>query len=138
MDNRIFSGSPFEELAGYSRAVIDGDWIFVSGTVGTLPGGEIPESIEDQMSQIFSILEATLGSAGSRLEDVVRCRVYVTAAESIAAVARLLGQRFGHIRPANTTLITGIPAPGAKVEIEVTARRNAGAHISRDGGRPAP
>jgi enamine deaminase RidA (YjgF/YER057c/UK114 family) len=138
MDNRIFSGSPFEELAGYSRAVIDGEWIFVSGTVGTLPGGAIPESIEDQMSQIFSILEATLGRAGSRLEDVVRCRVYVTDAEFIAAVARLLGQRFGHVRPANTTLITGIPAPGAKVEIEVTARRNAGAHISRDGGRPAP
>lgn len=131
MKNRIFSGSLFEELAGYSRAVIDGDWIFVSGTVGTLPDGAgIPESLEDQMERIFAIITATLAEAQSSLEDVVRCRVFVSDARHVEAVSRLLGRYFGHIRPANTTLITGIPAPGAKVEIEITARRGAGSGIA--------
>lgn len=127
MKNRIFSGSPFEELAGYSRAVIDGDWIFVSGTVGTLPdGGGIPESVDDQMERIVAILTQTLAQARSSLADVVRCRVFISDARDVEAVSKLLGRYFGDIRPANTTLITGIPAPGAKVEIEVTARRGAG------------
>lgn len=131
MKNRIFSGSPFEDLAGYSRAVIDGDWIFVSGTVGALPDGAgIPESLDDQMDRIFAIITATLTEAQSSLEDVVRCRVFINEARHVEAVSRLLGRYFGHIRPANTTLITGIPAPGAKVEIEVTARRGAGTGIA--------
>ena len=131
MKNRIFSGSPFEDLAGYSRAVIDGDWIFVSGTVGTLPdGGGMPESVEDQMDRIFAVIKATLAEAQSSLEDVVRCRVFISEARHVEAVSRLLGRHLGHIRPANTTLIAGIPAPGAKVEIEVTARRGAGSDIA--------
>ncbi|MFC1795809.1 RidA family protein [Pseudomonadota bacterium] len=128
MKNRIFSGSPFEDIAGYSRAVIDGDWIFISGTVGTLPEtGNIPESIEDQMNQIFAIITATLGEADATLADVVRCRVFICDVSDLDAVSRLLGSYFNDIRPANTTLIAGIPAPGAKVEIEVTARKGAGA-----------
>ena len=128
MKNRIFSGSPFEDIAGYSRAVIDGDWIFISGTVGTLPEtGEIPESVEDQVEQIFAIITATLGEAQSTLADVVRCRVFISDAGYLEAVSRLLGSHFNDVRPANTTLIAGIPAPGAKVEIEITARRGAGA-----------
>ena len=128
MKNRIFSGSPFEDIAGYSRAVIDGDWIFISGTVGTLPEtGNIPESIEDQMNQIFAIITATLGEADATLADVVRCRVFICDVSYLDAVSRLLGSYFNDIRPANTTLIAGIPAPGAKVEIEVTARKGAGA-----------
>jgi len=128
MKNRIFSGSPFEDIAGYSRAVIDGDWIFISGTVGTLPEtGNIPESLEHQMAQIFAIITATLGEAQATLADVVRCRVFISDAAYIDAASRLLGTYFNDIRPANTTLIAGIPAPGAKVEIEVTARRGAGA-----------
>lgn len=129
MRNRIFSGSKFEDMAGYSRAVIDGDWIFISGTVGTLPGtGEIPESVEDQLTQIFAIITATLSEAGATLANVVRCRVYITDASYLSAVARILQFHFNSIRPANTTLITGIPAPGAKVELEITARKGAGSN----------
>jgi len=128
MKNRIFSESPFEDIAGYSRAVIDGDWIFISGTVGTLQEtGGIPDSLEDQMTQIFAIITATLGEAQATLSDVVRCRVFINDAADVQAVSCLLGHYFKDIRPANTTLIAGIPAPGAKVEIEVTARRGAGA-----------
>jgi enamine deaminase RidA (YjgF/YER057c/UK114 family) len=128
MKNRIFSGSPFEDIAGYSRAVIDGDWIFISGTVGTLQEtGNIPESLEDQVAQIFAIITTTLGEAEAALADIVRCRVFVSDASYLDAVSRLLGSYFNDIRPANTTLIAGIPAPGAKVEIEVTARKGAGA-----------
>ncbi len=128
MKNRIFSGSPFEDLAGYSRAVIDGDWIFISGTVGTLPEtGNIPESVEGQMKQIFAIITATLSEADATLADVLRCRVFINDAGDLDAVSRLLGSYFDDIRPANTTLIAGIRAPGAKVEIEVTARKGAGA-----------
>jgi len=133
MRNRIFSGSPYEKLAGYSRAVIDGDWIFVSGTVGSMPGtGTIPESLEHQVTQIFATITATLKQAESSLADVVRVRVFVANEEDIAEVSRLLGQYFEAIRPANTTLIAGIPAPGAKVEIEVTARRGAAARRAGD------
>jgi enamine deaminase RidA (YjgF/YER057c/UK114 family) len=127
MKKRIFSGSHFEELAGYSRAVIDDDWVFVSGTVGTLPhGGGMPETVAEQMKQIISILTATLQEAQSCLKDVVRCRVFIADENDTAEVTQLLGRYFGDIRPANTTLIARIPAPGAKVEIEVTARRGAG------------
>ena len=127
MKNRIFSGSPFEDLAGYSRAVIDGDWIFISGTVGTLSGtGNIPESLKDQVTQIFAIINATLSESEATLADVVRCRVFISDAGYLDEVSRLLGSYFNDIRPANTTLIAGIPAPGAKVELEVTARKGAG------------
>ena len=125
MRHRIFSGSKFEDMAGYSRAVVEGDWIFMSGTVGTLPEtGEIPESVEDQMTQIFAIITATLSEAQATLADVVHCRVYITDASYLGSVARILKSHFNEIRPANTTLITGIPAPGAKVELEITARRS--------------
>lgn len=131
MKNRIFSGSPFEKLAGYARAAIDGEWIFISGTVGSMPGsGSIPESLEDQVTQIFTTITATLAEAQSTLADVVRCRVFLADAIHVGEVSRLLGNYFGDIRPANTTLITGIPAPGAKVEIEVTARRGAGSRMA--------
>lgn len=125
MRHCIFSGSKFEDMAGYSRAVVEGDWIFMSGTVGTSPEtGEIPESVEDQMTQIFATITATLSEAQATLADVVRCRVYITDASYLGSVARILKSHFNEIRPANTTLITGIPAPGAKVELEITARRS--------------
>ncbi len=124
MKKRISSGSPFEELAGYSRAVVDGDWIHVSGTVGVDPETKIlPPDTTSQLENIFKTLEATLAQAGASLEDVVRNRVYVTDMAYMNDVVKVLGQKFGTIRPANTTLICQIPVPGAHVEIEVTAHK---------------
>lgn len=124
MRERISSGSPFEELAGYSRAVVDGDWVHVSGTVGMDPETKtLPPGALEQAENIFRIIEDTLARAGASLEDVVRNRVFITDAAHLDDVVKVLGKKFGSIRPANTTLICQIPVPGAKVEIEVTAHR---------------
>jgi enamine deaminase RidA (YjgF/YER057c/UK114 family) len=120
----ISSGSRFEELARYSRAVVDGDLVVVSGTIGADPvSGEMPESAEAQARNCFAIMEAALAEAGASLEDVIRCGVFLTAADHLQDVVRVLAEKFDRIRPANTTVICKLPVPGAKVEIEVLARR---------------
>ncbi len=120
----ISSGSPWEELAGYSRAVVDGDWVFVSGTVGqdfaTLI---LPESAAAQTEQALDTIERALLQAGASLMDVVRVRVFVPAREDVAAVSGVIKQRLGPARPANTTVCSALAVDGAKVEVEVTARR---------------
>ena len=123
---RISSGSRFEDLAAYSRAVIDDDYIHVSGTVGGDPEtGVMPEDAGDQARNIFRIVEPVLAGVGATLAQVVRTRVYLTNSGDLMAVAAVLREKFDANRPANTTLIVGIPAPGAKVEIEFTARLGA-------------
>jgi enamine deaminase RidA (YjgF/YER057c/UK114 family) len=125
MKRKISSGSPFEELAGYSRAVVDGDWIHVSGTVGIDPETKVlPEGAVAQTRNIFRTIEAVLAEAGASLADVVRTRVYLTDPADLMDVAKILGEKFRDVRPANTTLIVQIPVPDAKVEIEVTARKS--------------
>lgn len=122
----ISSGSKFEELARYSRAVVDGDWIFVSGTIGPDPAtGVLPPEVAIQARNCFATIERALADAGSSLADVVRCRVYVTRREFVADVSAVLAEKFDRIRPANTTVVCELPPPDAKVEIEVTARRRA-------------
>ena len=119
----IKSGSRFEELARYSRAVVDGDWVVVSGTVGPDPeSGTMPESAEEQARNCFATIEKALQEAGASLRDVMRCGVYITATEHLQDVVSVLAEKFDRIRPANTTLICQIPVPGAKVEIEVLAK----------------
>jgi enamine deaminase RidA (YjgF/YER057c/UK114 family) len=114
----------FETMAAYSRAVADEDYIHVSGTVGVDPGdGSMPETVEAQLGNIFAIVGTALGRWNAGLSDVVRTRVYVVSAEDLPSVVAALHAAFADHPPANTTLICGIPAPGAKVEIEVTARR---------------
>ena len=121
---RISSGSRFEDLAAYSRAVADTDYIHVSGTVGADPvSGAMPAEAGAQARNIFAIVEAVLAAEGATLQDVVRTRVYLTDVDDLGAVAEVLREKFDHCRPANTTLLVGIPAPGARVEIEFTARR---------------
>ncbi len=123
---RISSGSRFEELAAYSRAVVDDRYVFISGTTGSDPvSGEMPEDVRAQMANIFATIEQTLREAGSRLEAVTRCRVFLTDQSHLTEVVEVLREKFDDCRPANTTLICQIPAPGAKVEIEVTARLDA-------------
>lgn len=122
MKNRIFSGAPSEDFAGYAKAVIDGPTIHVSGTLGQDPAtGALPEGAGDQARNALASIAATLEKAGASLADAVVCRVYITDASYLKDVAVVLGETFRDIRPTNTLLICQIPTPGAKVEIEVTA-----------------
>lgn len=122
----ISSGSPWEELAGYSRAVVDGDWVFVSGTVGqdftTLT---MDPSAAAQTEQALDTIERALVQAGASLRDVVRVRVFIPMREDVAAVSGVIKQRLGPARPTNTTVCCPLAVDGAKVEVEVTARRTA-------------
>lgn len=120
----IQSGSRWEELAGYSRAVVDGEWVFVSGTLGQIfATGEFPATAQQQCEVALDTIEAALSQARSSLADVVRVRVYVPDRGDVIAVSQVLRRRFGANRPANTTLCSALAVEGAKVELEVTARR---------------
>lgn len=126
MDSRrlISSGSSFEELAGYSRAVVDGEWVFVSGTTGfDYAAGTISEDVTEQAEQAFRNIVWALDEAGASLADVVRVRVFLADGADFDRVAPVLGRRFAGIRPANTTVIAPLIDPRMKVEIEVTARK---------------
>ena len=116
----ISSGSPFEEVAGYSRAVADGNWVFVSGTSG-FKDGKIADDVVGQAEQCIATISAALVEAGSSLADVVRVKAYITEAAFFQAIAPVLGRAFKGIRPANTTIVCGLVDPSMKVEIEVTA-----------------
>jgi enamine deaminase RidA (YjgF/YER057c/UK114 family) len=116
----ISSGSPFEEVAGYSRAVADGDWVFVSGTSG-YKDGQIADDVVAQAQQCMATIAAALAEAGATLADVVRVKAYVTDAAYFQAIAPVLGTAFKGIKPANTTIVCGLVDARMKVEIEVTA-----------------
>jgi len=119
---RIFSGTTYEELAGYARAVVDGDWVHVSGTTGIdHADGSIPEGVEEQTHQIFRNIEWALSEAGSSLADVVRIRVYLDNREDFAVVAPIIGDYMRNVRPANTTVVAPLCDARMKIEIEVTA-----------------
>lgn len=120
----IDSGTRYEALAAYSRAVVDGDWIFVSGTTGYRPGtGEMADDAAEQTRQALANISQALGEAGASLADVVRVRVYVADREAFDAVLPVFGEVFRSIRPANTTVLCQLVEPHMKVEIEATARR---------------
>jgi enamine deaminase RidA (YjgF/YER057c/UK114 family) len=120
----IQSGSVWEELAGYSRAVVDGDWIFVSGTLGQVfATGEFPPTAQEQSEVALDTIECALAQAHGSLADVVRVRVYVPDRADVMAVSGVLKRRLGANRPANTTVCCPLTVAAARVEIEVTARR---------------
>ncbi len=120
----IGSGSPWEALAGYSRAVVDGDWVFVSGTVGAdFSTGRFPPAVEAQSDLALDTIAAALAQAGASLADVVRVHVYVPDRADVPAVSQVLKRRMAPNRPANTTVCCALAVAGAKVEIEVTALR---------------
>ncbi|RDI26064.1 enamine deaminase RidA (YjgF/YER057c/UK114 family) [Pseudacidovorax intermedius] len=128
MNGRRFiqSGSRWEELAGYARAVVDGRWVFVSGTVGQdFRTGRFPEGAEAQAELALDTIGSALAEAGAGFDDVVRVRVYVPDRGDVVAVSQALRRRLGDNRPANTTVCSPLAVEGARVEIEVTARRNA-------------
>src|SRR5215467_14246378 len=124
----ISSGSPFEKEAGFSRALVDGEWVFVAGTTGfDYARMTISEDPVEQARQAFRNIEMALAEAGASLADVVRVRYYVPDAADWPAIVPVLGEVFGAIRPAATALFCGLVDPRMKIEIEVTARRGAGA-----------
>ena len=121
---RISSGTKYEELAGYARAVVDGDWVHVSGTTGIDPAdGSIPEGVVAQTHQIFRNIEWALAEAGSSLADVVRIRVYLDSRDDFPTVAPIIGDYMREVRPANTTVVAALCDPRMKIEIEVTAHK---------------
>jgi enamine deaminase RidA (YjgF/YER057c/UK114 family) len=125
MRRLISSGSRFEAEGGYSRAVVDGDWIFVAGTTGfDYARMTIVEDPAEQARQTFRNIEQALGAAGAALTDVMRVRYYVPNAADWPAIVPVLGEVFGAIRPAATALFCGLVDPRMKIEIEVTARRS--------------
>lgn len=127
MVSRLSTGSPFEAAFGYSRAVIDGDMIYVSGTTGyDYATMAMPETVGAQARNALETIAQTLAQAGSGLEDVVRVVYYVTDPAYADAVAEVAGVVFAQTRPAATMVIAGLIRPEMKVEIEVTARRGAG------------
>ncbi|MFN3147669.1 MAG: RidA family protein [Paracoccaceae bacterium] len=123
----IYSGSVYEEMAGYARAVVVDDHIYVSGTVGVdFETGQLRDGAAEQAEQALETIARALGEAGSGLHDVVRTRVYVPDPNDVAAVAGVLKRRLGFTAPANTTVCAPLAVPEARVEIEVEALRGSG------------
>jgi enamine deaminase RidA (YjgF/YER057c/UK114 family) len=118
----ISSGSPFEPTIGFSRAVRVGDRVLVSGTGPVWPDGSCPDDVAAQARRCFEIIEAALAEAGSRLDDVVRTRMFLTSVDDAAAVSAVHGEVFGPIRPAATmVVVAALLVPAWKVEIEAEA-----------------
>lgn len=126
MSRRLIStGSPFEKTAGYSRAVIDGDFAFVAGTTGyDYATMTMPADVTSQTRNCFRTIEAALKDGGFAMADIVRATYYITRPEDADAVLAVCGEKLADIRPAATILaVAGLYKPEMKVEIEITAKR---------------
>lgn len=120
----ISSGSPFEEQIGYSRAVVDGDWIFVSGTTGfDYASMTIPDDVAQQAEQCLKNIQQALRQAGADLADVVRVHYILPRATDFEACWPVLRRYLGTVRPAATMWSAALLDPRMKIEIEVTARK---------------
>jgi enamine deaminase RidA (YjgF/YER057c/UK114 family) len=120
----ISSGSAFEKVGGYSRAVAQGDWCWVSGTTGyDYSKMVMPETIEDQTRNAMATIAKALAEAGFDIADVVRATYYVTDAAYMDAVFPIVGESFAEVRPAATMIVCGLVKPEMKIEIEVTAKK---------------
>lgn len=121
---RIFSGSVFEEAIGYARAVVDGDWIFVSGTTGfDYAARTIVDDPVEQTRQCVANIRTAMEQAGFSLEDTVRVRYIYPDPTDFEPCWPILRDSFGPARPAATMLSAGLADPRMKVEIEVTGKR---------------
>ena len=126
MSRRLIStGSPFEKTAGYSRAVIDGDFAFVAGTTGyDYTTMTMPADVTSKTRNCFKTIEQALEDGGFTMADIVRATYYLTDAKNADAHFEVCGEILGDIRPAATMLVVaGLLKPEMKVEIEVTAKR---------------
>ena len=124
MRRPISSGSSFEADIGYSRAVVDGDWVFVSGTTGfDYATMAISPDVREQAAQALRNVGRALADAGASFADVVRVRYMLPDAADFEPCWPVLRQCFGTVRPAATMIAAGLADPRMKIEIEVTARR---------------
>ena len=120
----ISSGSTFEQEIGYSRAVVPGDWVFVSGTTGfDYATMTIEEDIERQTDQCLRNIEQALTRAGASLRDVVRATYVLPDASEFPRTWPVLRRYFGEVRPAAMMISAGLADPRMRIEIEVTALR---------------
>jgi enamine deaminase RidA (YjgF/YER057c/UK114 family) len=120
----ISSGSTFEQEIGYSRAVVDGEWVFVSGTTGfDYATMTIADDVAEQAEQCLKNIDAALTEAGATLADVVRVTYVLPDATEFPRCWPILRRWFGDIRPAAMMISAGLADPRMRIEIEVTARR---------------
>lgn len=118
----ISSGSPFEREIGYSRAVVDGDWVFVSGTTGfDYSTMTISDDVAEQAEQCLRNIAHALAQAGASLADVVRVHYILPHSPDFEACWPVLRRHFGEVRPAATMICAGLLDARMKIEIEVTA-----------------
>ena len=125
MTRRLIStGSPFEKAFGYSRAVVDGDLVFISGTTGyDYKTMIMPDDPVEQTRNIFKTVEAVLKEAGSSMQQILRAQYFVTDRSYCEPVLSVCGEVLGDIRPAGAVyIVAGLLRPEMKVEIEITAR----------------
>jgi enamine deaminase RidA (YjgF/YER057c/UK114 family) len=120
----ISSGSRFEAEVGYSRAVADDDWVFVSGTTGfDYATMTISDDVLVQCEQAMRNIDAALGQAGASMADIVRVNYILPRREDFEPCWPVLKKYLGEIRPASTMIVAGLADPRMKIEVEVTARR---------------
>lgn len=120
---RVASGSPYEPVIGFSRAIVAGNHVSVAATAPIMPdGAEPPVDAYDQAKQCLEIIVAALEEAGASAPDVVRTRCYLVAAEDWREVGRAHGEVFADVRPASAMIVvTGFIDPRWRVEIEADA-----------------
>ncbi len=124
---RISQGSEFEQTIGYSRAIVDGRWVFVAGTTGfDYSTMTISDNIVDQVDQTLANIDDALVRAGSGADDAVRVRYLLPDRDDFEACWPSLRRYFGNSRPAATMIVVGLQDPRMKIEIEVTALKPAG------------
>jgi enamine deaminase RidA (YjgF/YER057c/UK114 family) len=126
MERRLISsGSTFEQEIGYSRAVVAGDWVFVSGTTGfNYATMVIEDDVVAQTEQTIRNIEHALSEAGAALADVVRVHYILPVADDFPKCWPVLRRAFGNVRPAATMIEAGLSDPRMKIEIEVTALKS--------------
>jgi enamine deaminase RidA (YjgF/YER057c/UK114 family) len=123
----ISSGSTFEAQIGYSRAVVDGKWIFVSGTTGfDYRTMTISDDVVEQAEQTFKNIEDALVKADATFADVVRVHYILPNAADFEPCWPVLRKYLGEVRPAATMIVAGLSDARMKIEVEVTARRGKG------------
>ncbi len=119
---RISSGAALEDRVGYSRAIVAGGHVWISGTAPIMPGdADPPADAYGQARRCIEIIEGALAEAGASLDDVVRTRMYVTSAQLIDDVGRAHREAFGTAKPASTGVVAGLLDPRWLVEIEAEA-----------------
>ncbi len=123
MRKHIFSGSAFESIAGYSRAVVDEPYVFVSGTTGfNYKTMEIASDLAAQCEQALQNIGQALAEAGAGFDDVVRATYYLTQKGQFEVIAPIVGRYFARARPAASAVLVGLIDERMLIEIEVTAR----------------